>query len=96
MTCIPIPRGYLCVAPRVVEIERWLVEVHPHCGPILVGKRGDPLKNQPGPRSRFWDAFERWERRSERKRHGLLTARDVVKASAHPSKCRQNATLENL
>lgn len=65
MTCIPIPRGFVCVAPRVVEIERWLVEVHPYCGPILVGKRGDPLKNQPGPRSRFWDAFERRDRGRE-------------------------------
>ena len=46
MTCIPIPRGDLCVAPRVVEIERWLVEVHPYCGPILVGKRGEERLQQ--------------------------------------------------
>jgi hypothetical protein len=39
----------------------WRFEMHPYCGPIVLGARGDPLSRQPGSRSPFWPAFEKWQ-----------------------------------
>ena len=31
----------------------------PATGPLLVNRHGEPLDRQPGPRSRFWEVYER-------------------------------------
>jgi hypothetical protein len=40
--------------------RRWTFEVHPYCGPIVLRADGNPKARQPGSRSPFWDAWERW------------------------------------
>ncbi len=36
-------------------------EWHPHCGPTVINRlTGEPTANQPGERSPFWDAVQRW------------------------------------
>ncbi|MCE5309672.1 MAG: hypothetical protein LLG20_18715 [Acidobacteriales bacterium] len=41
-------------------------EMHHYCGPSVLGKRGDPLATQPGPRHPFWTAVSLWEQQGER------------------------------
>lgn len=38
----------------------WTFEMHPYCGPMVLRKDGEPKARQPGSRSAFWPAFERW------------------------------------
>lgn len=38
----------------------WFFENHRIFGPLVLRKDGEPKKNQPGPRSAFWPAFDRW------------------------------------
>ena len=47
---------------RVIYIKgkKFLFEDHPHCGPIVLDKNGDPLKNQPPESSPFWEAVSYW------------------------------------
>lgn len=47
---------------RVLYIKgkKFLFEDHPYCGPIVLGKNGDPLTNQPPESSPFWDAVSYW------------------------------------
>lgn len=40
--------------------RRWKFEMHPQCGPIVIGVNGDPLNAQPGPKSPIWHAVTRW------------------------------------
>lgn len=54
---------HLCFGGPIVRIGRWLVEIHRYCGPIVLRKDGEPRVRQPGARSAFWDAWERWDRR---------------------------------
>jgi len=35
-------------------------EWHPRLGPALLGKKGQVLASQPGPRHRFWKAIDWW------------------------------------
>lgn len=55
---------HICFAPpeqRIRVGERVFVfEFHDYLGPTVLGKNGDPLKNQPGKRSTFWPALEAW------------------------------------
>lgn len=39
---------------------------HDYCGPVFVGKRGNPLAQQPGERHPVWDIFEQWMRHGKR------------------------------
>jgi hypothetical protein len=39
----------------------WRFEMHHFCGPIVLRKDGDPVARQPGDRSAFWQAFDRWQ-----------------------------------
>lgn len=58
----------MCSACQPSDVHRavdetgreWLFEFHHFCGPMVVGKRGEPLNRQPGTRSPFWKAFETW------------------------------------
>lgn len=43
--------------------RRWRFEVHPYCGPMILRSDGEPASVQPGDRSPFWPAFERWQQR---------------------------------
>lgn len=49
------PTRYIHVRSKVV-----IFEDHPRIGPVLVGKGGDPLVNQPLDTSPFWPAYEAW------------------------------------
>lgn len=40
----------------------WTFENTRMFGPFVLGKNGDPLKRQPGRRSRFWAAYDEWKR----------------------------------
>lgn len=40
--------------------KRWIFEDHPYCGPVVIGKNGDPLENQPPESSPFWEAVQCW------------------------------------
>ena len=40
--------------------KKWRFEDHPYCGPIVVGKNGDPLETQPAESSPFWKAVQLW------------------------------------
>ncbi|MDE2202702.1 MAG: hypothetical protein KGJ38_08240 [Burkholderiaceae bacterium] len=63
---------------RVIHIsyggpEYWLgiekpyrFEDHPYCGPIVLGKSGDPLESQPPESSRFWDHVNAWYAQGKR------------------------------
>ena len=45
-------------------------EMHPYCGPVLIGKDGDPLDNQK-PRHFFWTAVSYWSQQGERIEDGM-------------------------
>jgi len=55
-----------------IEVGGKLVrfEMGNYGGPALIGKRGDPLKNQPGCGHPFWTAFELWWKQGHRLRDG--------------------------
>jgi hypothetical protein len=40
--------------------RRWKFEAHPVFGPIVLRANGDPKTRQPGSRSAFWGAWEKW------------------------------------
>jgi len=46
--------------------KRWTFEMHPHCGPAVLNRQGDPADKQPGERSPFWHAVTRWAQGGER------------------------------
>jgi hypothetical protein len=51
--------------------REWRFEMHPYCGPVIVHKRTEEiLKNQPGPRSPFWDAVEAWDKQGRQVKDG--------------------------
>jgi hypothetical protein len=49
-----------------VDGREWTFEMHPYCGPAVLGKRGEILDVQPGPRSLFWLAVWAWKDQGER------------------------------
>lgn len=53
---------------RIVALDGrvYTFEDHPYCGPAVLGKRGDILENQPGPRSKFWPAVKAWRAQGRR------------------------------
>ena len=52
--------------------KKWLFEDHPYCGPVVIGKNGDPLANQPPESSPFWEAVQCWYDQGKRTRPPLL------------------------
>jgi len=44
----------------------FLFEFHEYCGPMMVGKRGDPIRGLPGKKSPFWDALYWWLKQGQR------------------------------
>lgn len=44
----------------IYTIDGIRFEMHPYCGPAVVGKRGQVLATQPGPRHHFWTAVTLW------------------------------------
>ena len=40
--------------------KKWMFEDHPTCGPVVLNKNGDPLNNQPGEMSKFWEIVSLW------------------------------------
>ena len=38
----------------------WRFEWHDYCGVDVVGRRDESLARQPGRRSAFWPAFQKW------------------------------------
>lgn len=51
---------HLCPSPPAYEADGYRFEFSRWTGPVLVGKRGEPLSRQPGSRSPFWASFQRW------------------------------------
>ena len=45
--------------------KKWRFEDHPYCGPMVVGKNGDPVK-EPPENSPFWDAVNLWYAQGKR------------------------------
>ena len=45
----------------------WHFEVHNMFGPTVLTTRGVPRVRQPGVKSKFWDAFEFWEKNLQAK-----------------------------
>lgn len=79
MTCInlglALGHGILCISPDYKIMDRggrvWWFEFHSYCGPSVLGKRGDPLRNQPPENSPFWDAIEAWIQQGKRTEQGI-------------------------
>ncbi len=72
MTCVPFQSGdgklygHFCedsVFQVALRGKKWCFAYSPYFGPTLLTKNGEPSKRQPGPRSNFWKAFDRWEKR---------------------------------
>ena len=40
--------------------RRWTFEMHRIFGPLVLRADGQPRERQPGTRSAFWPAFEKW------------------------------------
>lgn len=40
--------------------KQFRFEDHPHCGPVVVGKKDDPLEPQPPASSTFWTHVNAW------------------------------------
>lgn len=53
----------ISVNGRVIEFE-----MHPYCGPTMLNKKGDPLKNQP---AAFLSAASLWVQQGQRIEDGL-------------------------
>jgi PEGA domain len=53
--------------PFVLEVSghTFHFELHDYGGPFVLGKRGQPLGDQPGARSLFWEAYWQWERQGK-------------------------------
>ena len=52
---------------RIIAVggKKWRFEDHPYCGPMTVGKNGDPVK-EPPESSPFWDAVNLWYAQGKR------------------------------
>ena len=48
--------------------KKWKFEDHHYCGPIVLGKNGDPLEVQPPESSPFWDSVQLWYDQGKRTR----------------------------
>lgn len=59
---------HVCLGGPIVQVDRWLVEAHPYLGPQVLRKDGEPRVRQPGERSPFWAAWDRWQKREEVRR----------------------------
>lgn len=78
MTCVrlgpALGNGILCFQPDYRIVDRtgkvWHFEFHKFCGPSVLGRKGDPLKNQPGEKSPFWDAITAWIQQGQRAEEG--------------------------
>ena len=55
------PEYIILVGPR-----KYRFEDHHYCGPIVIGKDGDPLDVQPPESSPFWDAVSLWYAQGKR------------------------------
>jgi hypothetical protein len=71
MPCIHLGRlGVLCVGGPTLTIEvagkAWRFELPPYCSLVIIGKRGDPVRTEPGPRHPFWRAVELWVEQGKR------------------------------
>lgn len=52
--------------------KTWTFELPHYGGPVALHSRTeDPLVRQPGEKSKFWDAFEQWEKRGRKTQKGL-------------------------
>jgi len=40
--------------------KEWKWEFNPRFGPTFLTKKGEPLVNQPGEKSKVWEIFESW------------------------------------
>lgn len=50
----------------MVGAKKFLFEDHCYCGPVVIGKDGDPLKDQPPESSPFWEAVSLWYQQGKR------------------------------
>jgi hypothetical protein len=59
------PERRISVNGKVIQFE-----MHRYCGPVLIGRNGDPLNNQK-PKHPFWHAVSMWAQQGERIEDGL-------------------------
>lgn len=54
--------------PFMIEIggKKFTFEDSDRFGPLLLGKRGEPLADQPGERNKFWKAYTPWRNQGRR------------------------------
>jgi hypothetical protein len=62
---LPAPVCILRGGPDCTIIDRtgkkWLFEDHPYCGPSVLNRKTlEIMDKEPGPRSPFWEAVQRW------------------------------------
>jgi hypothetical protein len=69
--CIVTNLGIICMASDTYVIDagvkRFYFELPFGCGLVVVGERGDPVK-EPPPRSPFWRAVDLWQGQGQRMR----------------------------
>lgn len=53
---------HICTSTTVADIEQdgYRFDFSEQFGPLFLTKKGEPLKNQPMPKSRAWKAFDKW------------------------------------
>ena len=68
MTCIRLRNIIICDGGPIHTLidargKRWTFENHPYCGPMIVSPKTHEPAREPGPKSAFWPAYEKWLRR---------------------------------
>lgn len=70
MTCVRIPGGIMCMGGPDRKIrdqhgKEYTFEDHRQFGPLVLGKNGEVLDDQPGERASFWRAHRWWIEQGE-------------------------------
>lgn len=63
-----LPCGGFLTCADVYQYGEFIFEFHPYLGPSLCRKNGELSNRVLGPKSRFWVAFEEWQKLSEDER----------------------------
>ena len=63
-----LPGGGFLTLADVYEYGGFIFEFHSYLGPSLCRKNGELSTRVLGPKSRFWPAFEKWQRLSEKQK----------------------------
>jgi hypothetical protein len=78
-----LPGGVNCIVDSFVEAtgtakvgaRTFYWDFSDMFGPLFTTAEGEPLKNQPGPRSRAWKTFEEWHKELKEERNLAMAGR---------------------